>query len=98
MDWVIPASFLNKIKLPYLREPLSKQLDFALFVDMGGGKLKRVMPTERREKFLVGAGGGIRFHIERNLFIKLDWAKAVGDRPQAGNGPSTFDVMFQLEI
>jgi hemolysin activation/secretion protein len=78
--------------------PLNKQAEFALFVDLGGGKLKKITPGDRRSKFLVGVGGGIRFHVERNFFLKLDWAAAVGDRPAGGGGPSSLDIALQFEI
>jgi hypothetical protein len=36
--------------------------------------------------------------INRNLFLRLDWAERVGDRPTQGQGPSNFNISFQGEI
>ena len=99
VDWVFPMFFLPKeLKLPRSQTPLRQQVEFVIFADLGGGKLKKVGSDEKSSKFLAGVGGGIRFHVARNLFIKLDWAEAVGDRPAGGGGPSSFNVAVQFEI
>jgi hemolysin activation/secretion protein len=67
-------------------------------MDMGGGELKKFGPGERQTKFLMGLGGGLRVQINSNLFLRLEWAERVGDRPGQGRGPSNFHIAFQCEI
>lgn len=77
--------------------PLRRQIEGVLFVDVGGGKLKKTLQGERKDKFLAGIGGGLRFNF-KHFSLRLDWAKAVGDRPSSGFGPSTFYFSFQSEM
>ena len=98
IDWVFPSLFFPKDwKLPRSKTPLRRMIEPVAFFDMGGGGLYAVNPGERGRKFLAGAGGGLRIHIANNFFIRLEWAKAFGNAPQGGNGPSTFYVMMQSE-
>jgi hemolysin activation/secretion protein len=77
--------------------PLRHQIEPVFFADFGGGELKKVMSGEKHDKFLAGIGGGFRFRFGRNIYLLLEWAKAVGDRPTGGVGPSNFHMMFQVE-
>jgi hemolysin activation/secretion protein len=99
VDWVFPLLFVPKdFKLPYSTTPLCHQIEPVVFMDMGAGRLKKFGPGERETKFLMGIGGGLRVQINRNLFLRLDWAERVGDRPSQGQGPSNFNISFQGEI
>ena len=75
----------------------SRKIQPVLFADIGGGKLKKTLSGEKSSKFLAGAGGGIRLHF-KPVFLRLEWAKAVGDKQTSGSGPSTFYFTFQSEI
>ena len=98
-DWVCPLAFLpEKWKVPYTGISVGKQLEVVGFTDLGGGKLKRVLPGERQEKFLMGVGGGFRIHLWNNLYVRLEWAQAVGDQPTGGSGPSRLPYGIQSEI
>ena len=77
--------------------PLRHQIEPVFFVDVGGGKLKKILPGESRDKFLAGVGGGLRLHF-KFFSLRLDWAKAIGDKQTSGSGPSTFYFTFQSEI
>ncbi|MCK9603973.1 MAG: hypothetical protein M0R66_06425 [Candidatus Omnitrophica bacterium] len=98
IDWVFPMYIIPKAwKLQGQEMPLRHQIEPVFFADIGGGKLKKVLPGEKNDKFLAGIGGGLRLHCK--LFsLRLDWAKAVGDRQTSGSGPSTFYFTFQSEI
>ena len=97
-DWFFPSYFFPETwKLAGQEMPLRRQIQPVLFVDLGGGKLKRTLPGETDDKFLAGVGAGVRFNFK--LFsLRLDWAKAVADKPTSGSGPSTFYFTFQSEI
>jgi hemolysin activation/secretion protein len=99
LDWVLPMPFVPKdFKLPYSETPLRHQFEPVVFMDMGGGKLKDVGSGERRSKFLMSLGGGLRVQINKNLFLRLEWAERVGDRPGQGQGASNFHIAFQGEV
>ncbi|MCX5666950.1 MAG: hypothetical protein NTY34_01370 [Candidatus Omnitrophica bacterium] len=99
VDWILPMPFVPKdFKLPYSETPLRHQFEPVVFMDMGGGELKDTGPGERETKFLMGLGGGLKVQINKNLFLKLEWAERVGDRPSQGQGTSNFHIAFQGEI
>ena len=99
IDWIFPMPFVPKdFKLPCSETPLRHQIEPVLFMDMGGGELKKVGSGERETKFLMGLGGGLRVQINSNLFLRIEWAERVGDRPTQGQGPSNFHIAFQGEI
>ena len=82
VEWVFPCYIIPKeIKLPYAKAPLREQLQPVIFMDLAGGKIKKPALGERPNRFLMGAGGGLRFSFNKNLFLRLDWAERPGDRP-----------------
>ena len=99
VDWVFPLPFVPKeFKLPYSETPLRHQIEPVVFLDMGGGKLKKVGTGEKARKFLMGVGGGLRVQINRNLYMRLEWAERIGDRPTPSSAPSNFHLVIQGEI
>lgn len=78
--------------------PLIKQLEIVAFADVGGGSLKKIMPGEKKNKFLAGAGGGLRARLNSHVYISLEWATPIGDDPTAGAGHSTFHFALQAEF
>lgn len=93
-EWYFPSYF---IPASWQSEGTSLRNDIEpfIFYDMGGGQLTKVNTGEVREQFLQGTGAGIRIRIKNNMYLKLEWAVATGDKPIRGTGPSTFDVSFQ---
>jgi len=69
-----------------------------IFADIGGGNLKKINSGEEHGKMLAGAGGGIKVHCTNNFYLRLDWAKALADKPASGSGPSTFYFTLSSEI
>ncbi len=99
VDWFFPFYLIPEDwRLWNSAVPLRRQIEPVIFIDAGGGKLKRVMPGENEDKFLAGIGGGFRLHLNNNFYLRLDWAKDIGDDPVGGSGPSTFYFTFQSEI
>ncbi len=68
-----------------------------VFADAGAGNLKKTEPGEDKSKFLAGIGAGIWFQFKRDISLRLEWARHVGDAPVSGAGPSTFYITFQAE-
>lgn len=97
--WVFPMYLIPETWKVFNSEtPLRRQIEPVIFVDIGGGKLKKTLSGEKYDKFLVGVGGGFRINFGRRFYLRLDWAESVGDRPTGGVGPSTFNLTFQSEI
>ncbi len=98
-DWIFPMYiFPASIKLPYADVPLRQQIQPIAFVDLGGGRLNKAQSFELREKFLASFGGGIRVRLYKNVYCRFEWAEAVGSKPTANSGPSTFHFSVQTEI
>lgn len=99
-EWYFPCYIFPKdLKLPGADKPLRYQVEPVVFFDMGGGGLMHANPGELKSKILMGLGGGLKISFNRNLFLRLEWAQAMGgDGPVQGNGPSTFYITCQLEI
>lgn len=99
-EWYFPCYLFPKdLKLPGADKPLRYQIEPVVFFDLGGGKLMKVNSGEIESKVLMGLGGGVRITFNRNLFLRLEWAQAIGgDGPAQGNGPSNFYMTFQVEI
>lgn len=99
-DLVTPFYLIPKDwKLPNSDRNLQHQIEPVFFFDAGGGKLKRVLSGETRDKILVGCGAGLRIHLFKDSSLRLEWAEHIGnDKPTVGSGPSTFYFSFQSEI
>jgi hemolysin activation/secretion protein len=99
-EWYCPFYLIPKEwKLPHADQPLRYQIEPVVFFDLGGGGLMMTNPGEVNAKILMGVGGGVKIHFNRNLFLRLDWAQAIGgDGPVQGNGPSNFYITFQFEV
>lgn len=99
MDWVFPMYLIpERWKLGKSKTPLRYQIEPVFFVDVGKGKLKKVITGEQKDKFLAGIGGGFRIHLDRNYYVRLEWATRIGNRPSATSGTSTFHLTFQSEF
>lgn len=99
VEWIFPTYFIPKtFVLARADQPLRRQLQPVVFLDMGGGKLKRVNPGEASNRFLMGTGAGLRYQFNRNLYVRLDWAKHLTEAPTQGQGPSNFYFTSQLEF
>ena len=99
LDWVMPMYLIPKDwKLSNSGTPMRYLIEPVIFADVGGGRLKKVLPGETRDKFLSGVGGGFRFHFGRYASLNMQWATHTGDKPTSGCGPSTFYFTFQSEI
>jgi hemolysin activation/secretion protein len=97
-DWVMPMYLIPKDwKLPKSDMPLRNQVEWVIFSDVGGGDIRKVASGENKHKFLAGVGGGLRLRLVKGSFLGLQWAKALGEKPVGGLGPSTFYFTFQLE-
>lgn len=46
----------------------------------------------------MGVGGGLRLRLLKNSYLRLDWAKRIGDDAASGAGPATFYLTLQWEM
>jgi hemolysin activation/secretion protein len=99
VDWVFPMYlFPERWKLKNSDTPLRYQIEPVLFADVGAGRLKKVLTGENKDRVLAGIGGGLRIHLGKNFYLRLEWAMPVGNRPTGNSGPSTFHLTFQSEM
>lgn len=98
-DWIFPLYLMpESVKLPFADVPLRQQIQPIAFIDIGGGRLNKAQPYERRDKFLASFGGGIRIRLYKNVYCRFEWADPVGANPTQGSGPSNFHFSVQTEI
>ena len=99
IDWIFPMYLIPKdYKLPYSQTPLRNQIQPVIFMDMGGGVLKNRLAGERKEKFLMGVGGGVRINLYDNFNARIEFAQAIGASPTPDSGSSNFHISINFEI
>ncbi|MBI3602094.1 MAG: ShlB/FhaC/HecB family hemolysin secretion/activation protein [Candidatus Omnitrophica bacterium] len=99
LDWYFPAYFIPQDwKILKSGKTLRSQIEPVIFFDAGGGQLKKVLPGEKHTKTLMGVGGGIGWHLSDDIYLRLDWAKHIGEKPTQGTGHSTFNLTFQWKL
>jgi hemolysin activation/secretion protein len=97
-DWFFPSYFIPESwKLSGQEEPLRNEIQPVFFADLGGGRINENQTGEIEDKFLSGVGGGLSMHFKQ-FSLRLDWAKAIGDKQTPGSGPSVFYFTFRTEI
>ncbi len=98
-EYQVPFFLAPKdFQLPYAGEPLRQQIQLLSFVDYGYGSLHVPSSTENRAQGLIGVGGGLSIKLRKNLFLRLEWAAAVGDHPLTEGGRSQFHFKLQAEV
>lgn len=87
----VPTYFFPKDwKLPYSKEPLRKQIQGVGFFDFGGGALRKPLTGEKESRTLGGTGLGLRVRLFDKVYARVQWAAAVGSRPQTTGADSAF--------
>lgn len=91
--------FPRKFKVPFDKEmtPLRDAMQFVYFVDFGEGNLKEARAGEESDKFLVGAGLGLRFDFWDSLRGSIDWGFPVGSEDPSDNSSSTLHAGIRYE-
>jgi len=96
-DWVMPMYLIPKEwKLLRTDMPLRNFIEPVLFFDIGGGSIEKTMPGERKYKFLMGTGFGLRLQYSNDVSLKLDYGFPVGNKPTSGVGPANLYVTLQV--
>ncbi|OGW93399.1 MAG: hypothetical protein A3G36_00620 [Omnitrophica bacterium RIFCSPLOWO2_12_FULL_45_13] len=99
LDWIFPLYIVPKDwTLPHSDALVRQQIQPVIFADFGAGRLNKELPNERRDKFLIGVGGGVRIRLYKNVYARFEWAQNVGADPTQGSGPSNFHFSVQAEI
>jgi len=76
-----PTPFLPKgWKVPLTDERLQDSLRWVAFIDGARtSRRKRATVTEKKEKYLVGTGVGIRIKLAKSISFRFDYALPIGD-------------------
>ena len=99
VDWIFPCPFIPKsCTAGRTNTELRRQIEPAIFMDLGGGKILKTDLGEKPHRFLMGLGAGVRIHLFNKATIKLEWAERIGDRMVPGSGPSSFYFTLQSEV
>ncbi|MFI5334337.1 MAG: ShlB/FhaC/HecB family hemolysin secretion/activation protein [Chlamydiales bacterium] len=57
----------------HLLRKLHDELYFIGFVDYGVGRNHKPLPEDKKAQYLLGAGPGVRYMINPNLSLRVDW-------------------------
>ncbi|MFH0732789.1 MAG: ShlB/FhaC/HecB family hemolysin secretion/activation protein [Candidatus Omnitrophota bacterium] len=103
IDWIFPMYLIPKQwKVRGQDAPLQKQIQPVLFADFGyAGIINPTVSETKKEKFLMGLGGGVRCRFSDNFYLRLEWADAIkmdDNKPISGAGASTFTFALQIEV
>jgi hemolysin activation/secretion protein len=71
-------------------------LQFVYFIDAGKGYLESARVGEDKDKYLVGAGVGLRFNMFKNLNGRIDWGFPMNTEP-SDDSDSTFHIGLGYE-
>jgi hemolysin activation/secretion protein len=63
-------------RLPHSKEPLAKELQWVLFLDMGHGGINDAFIGEDASRDFMGAGIGLRWKIYDKTYLRMDLAAA----------------------
>ncbi len=83
--------------LPYLNEPLRRQIELVAFLDEGYGMLRGPSATESPHRHLMGTGAGLRMHVWQNIYARTEWAAALGAHPLTDSDRYQFYFKLQME-
>jgi hemolysin activation/secretion protein len=98
-EHLIPLSFIPKeVHLPFFNTPVQKQFEFLSFLDFGYGRLRGPASTDRKDRYLLGAGVGIKIRITDYLFGRLEVGHALGQEPLTESDHTRFHFRIQTEI
>ena len=92
--FLVPESW----KMPWSRNRLRDDLDFALFFDHGCGRFRSPAADQRGSECLSGTGAGVRARITENIHFTTDFAYAVGADPVASDHRFRIHSAFQASF
>lgn len=90
--------FPRELKVPWDKDhtAISDAIQFACFVDMGKGYLKKARVGEKEDIFLAGAGVGLRFDLYKDLKGKIDWGFPMKEEPSDGSSSIVYvDIGYE---
>ena len=84
-------------KLPHSSLPLRKQIQGVAFFDFGAGALHDPAADDVEDRFLAGAGGGVRIQLFDKVYARFQWAGRTGGKSSDGsNGAFYYGISAEL--
>ncbi|MCM8778355.1 MAG: hypothetical protein NC834_01020 [Candidatus Omnitrophica bacterium] len=92
--------FPREIKVPYDKKgrSLMDSLQFVYFIDFGKAHLKYPRVGEKKDRFLSGAGLGLRFDLYDHLRGRIDWGMPIGNEEPSDGSNGTVHIGVQYEF
>lgn len=91
--FLIPADW----KLPRMSMPLRQQIQIAVFVDQGYGRLRGPSAQEIKHRYLLSLGGGLKIYLSRYLSMRLEIGHALGNEPLTESDHTRFHFRLAAE-
>jgi hemolysin activation/secretion protein len=90
-EYAIPPYFIPKnIKVPFTKSKLYDVVRLVAFYDYGNVRLRRPLPTEKKNDQLSSVGWGLRVSLPKSFSLKLDFAWALDRKPSDGDVQHTW--------
>ncbi len=86
----------DKIKIPFVENPLMDNPTVLLFYDHGWGKKRGDNPLEKRTANLRSVGSGIRIRFFNKALLRLEWGFPVGDDTTTEKNDSRFHMSLDF--
>ncbi len=92
--------FPREIKVPRDKKgnSLMDAMQFVYFIDFGKAHLKKPRVGEKKDRFLVGAGLGLRFEFYEHLRGRIDYGIPVGNEEPSDGSCGTVHVGIQYDF
>ncbi|GEM_PF-802840 len=82
-EYLVPFFFLPEAwNMPGTKNRMRDALDFAVFYDYGAGWVKTPMNDQRASACLSGTGVGVRARMAADIYFTMDFAYALGAKPE----------------
>lgn len=92
-----PYPFAGK-QVPFIKKPWKEFMQFAVFFDHGAASRKSILPGEFKDRSLSGVGLGLRFFINDDASLDMDWGFPVGGNDTSDGSDSAFYVKFNMKL
>ena len=99
-DNVLQGNFDLLFPLPFIPQlrAVRHSLTGVVFFDWAYGEQRIDKEAEGRTCILESLGAGIRYQVDDNAFLRVEWGFPLGDDPLTGNKTSRLHFSFGLEF
>lgn len=84
-----PPPFIATLTDPVTHRRLKDSLQLTGFLDAGEAFIHKPLPGEHKDRFIMGAGAGVRYNVRDDFTVRLDFGFPVGGRKPSDDSDMT---------